>query len=718
MSSSGKSNICRICGGALMGNQRRWLFGGQNKKNGHPQTPTEPTRQHNLSSQNSPWGSTLSLGSAGSLSKSQLSLSSSSKGVDLLSVLTHILGQSVPRGGELGEFVCGKCVCILERVFRFDSVIARVRVLSSERLQKLTQERNKIRQWVCKSYRQRHLQDFQSWGSTSEEDGEWDKEGYRDMLKENMALSEYECWSERWDACPYFIKTGKRCRKGKGCEGCDVLRVSDSDYEAVCGVPRHLPFQPSSPFGLTRDKSQSMPLHWQGEPSISSSPRSLAGSTPSLHGSLHSESIHSLDSPDGHDPFDSPGVFPANFVLKELKRIEGKMVRSPAGSRIPVLRRNNGSYSEKAEEAASPSVNKALSFGTLENGDIGMDGEVRDVLTDLRDEFLPLHQENRVRRTLSHLRGQLDKARSPAGTPGAGPDQGWSRQCEVDGSAPTCDSFLLLSLGHSLHSRERVIQECLGLIRRVCVEDGTGTELTNKLTEHLKEILADNKTALEALRSKMTATETNMEKEISSLRKAGRDREQDLETLNSVLQCNQDLINDLRVALGEKEQKLKEVEKEVELWRQKDRALTTVLQEKEAQISLLQTALRETVQESPELADLFELREESGASLCQEVTKLTTDLQEYQLMVQHQQESHSQTVTALAAELRDMRLELRKREKERRESERVWLNSREDWKTEEEKLMHNLQRRDRLIQQILLDAEERDHLLTALQQKL
>lgn len=338
-------------------------------------------------------GSTLSLGSAGSLSKSQSSLSSSSKGVDLLSVLTHILGQSVPRGGDLGEFVCGKCVCILERVFRFDSVIARVRVLSSERLQKLTQERNKIRQWVRKSYRQRHPQDFQSWGSTSEEDSEWDKEGYRDMLKENMALSEYECWSERWDTCPYFIKTGKRCRKGKGCEGCDVLRVSDSDYEAVCGVPRHLPFQPSSPFGLTRDKSQSMPLHWQGEPSISASPRSLAGSTPSLHGSLHSGSIQSLDSPDGHDPFDSAGFFPANFVLKELKRIEGKMVRSPAGSRIPILSRNNGNYSEKAEEAASPSVNKALSFGTLENGDIGMDEEVSDVLMDLRDEFLPLHQE-------------------------------------------------------------------------------------------------------------------------------------------------------------------------------------------------------------------------------------------------------------------------------------------------------------------------------------
>lgn len=38
------------------------------------------------------------------------------------------------------------------------------------------------------------------------------------------------------------------------------------------------------------------------------------------------------------------------------------------------------------------------------------------------------------------------------------------------------------------------------------------------------------------------------------------------------------------MALGEKEQLLKEVEKERELWRQRDGALTAVLQEKEALI--------------------------------------------------------------------------------------------------------------------------------------
>lgn len=307
--------------------------------------------------------------------------------MDVLSVLTHILGQPVPRSRNLGEFVCGKCVCVLERVFKFDTVIARVRVLSSERLQKLTQERDKIRQWVRQSYRQRHPQESHDRDSGSEEDGEAEKEGYREMLRDNMALSQYECWSERWDACPHFIRTGKRCRKGKGCEGCDSLRVSDSDYESVCGVPRHLPFQLMSP--LSRDKSQSMPLHWQRVPSISYSLSSPAGSTLSLH-----ESVHSLDSLDCKDPFDSPGDTHASLLLRELRSLEVKSISSPLGSRIPVLGKKNAGSSRKAAELPVPLVNRVLNFGgTEENGGSEMDEEDRDVLTELRDEFVPLHRE-------------------------------------------------------------------------------------------------------------------------------------------------------------------------------------------------------------------------------------------------------------------------------------------------------------------------------------
>lgn len=643
-------------------------------------------------------------------------------------MLTHILGQSVPRGSGQGEFVCGKCVCVLERVFKFDSVIARVRVLSSERLQKLTQERDKIRQWVRQSYHQRHPGDLQGRGSTSEEDGEAEKEGYREMLKENMALSEYECWSEKWDTCPYFIRTGKRCRKGKGCEGCDSLRVSDSDYESVCGVPRHLPLQPFSPLALSRDKSRSMPLHWHRVPSMGSTPSSLAGSCLSLQASSRTASIQSLDSLDGNDPFDSSGAHPADLVLKELRSIEAKPVSSPSGSRIPVLGRKDGRYSGRGGEAASPAVNRVLNFGDVENGGDEVDKEDGDVLSELRDEFMPLHRESttgRVHHAVRHLRGQLDQAVSRIRTLEAELKHGRSKPTEVNGSEDgdhlvqeeEGGSFLLQGLSHSLHSRERLIQECMGLIRRLCVEEGAGTELANKLTENLKETLSDNKAALDTLRSEMTEREKGMEKEMEALRKAGRDRERDLDTLNTVLQCNQDIINELRVALGERERLLREVEKEREVWTQRDRALATVLQEKEAQIHDLKEQQR-LAGGGAKLAASMEDKEGNCDTLCKEVIKLTTALQEYQDMVQNQQQSHSQTVSALTAQLQDTRQELREKEKEKKEAERAWQNNRDDREREERKLRDSLEKRDKLIEQILLDAEERDHLFRELQQNL
>nr|XP_046255998.1 uncharacterized protein si:ch73-95l15.5 [Scatophagus argus] len=744
MSFRGKNDWCRICGGALRGNQRRWLFGGQNKKTGQLQTPTESLRgaSQSRSLQSSPWGSTLSLGSSVSLSKSQLSLNSPSKGFDFLSVLTHILGQSVPRGSGQGEFVCGKCVCVLERVFKFDSVIARVRVLSSERLQKLTQERDKIRQWVRQNYLQRHPQDFQSRGSTSEEDGEADKDGYREMLKENMALSEYECWSEKWDTCPYFIRTGKRCRKDKGCEGCDSLRVSDSDYESVCGVPRRMPLQGFSPLVLSRDKSQSMPLHWQRVPSISYSPSSLAGSCLSLQASSRTASIQSLDSLDGNDPFDSPAVQSVSLVLKELRSIEGKPVSSPSGSRIPVLGKKDGRYSGNVGKMASPSVNRVLNFGEVENGGEEMDEEDEDVLTELRDEFMTLHQEStagRVHHAVRHLRGQLDQAVSRVRTLEAELKHGRSKPAEVNGSEdwPVQQegwSSLLQRFGHSLHSRERLIQECMGLIRRLCVEEGASAELTDKLTENLTETLSDNKAVLETLKSEMTENEKNMQEEIETLRKAGRDRERDLDTLNTVLQCNQDIINDLRVALEEKEQLLKEVEKERDVWRQRDQAFATVLQEKESLIRYVKEELERWQKDAQAPSDSaigqglagggaqraasLKDREENSDTLCTEVIKLTTALQEYQDVVQTQQESHGRTVSSLTAQLRDARQELREKEKEKKEADRAWQNDREQKEREERKLRESLERRDKLIEQILLDLEERDQLFRELQQNL
>ncbi|XP_024253228.2 uncharacterized protein si:ch73-95l15.5 isoform X2 [Oncorhynchus tshawytscha] len=723
MSSRGKCEGCLVCGGDLHGNQRRWLFGGQNKKDGQPQTPSDSPGRGSISrsSQSSPWGSTMSLGSTTSLS----SLSSPAKAMDLLSVLTHILGQPVPRGSGRGEFLCGKCVSVLERVFKFDSVISRVRVLSSERLQKLTQERDKVRQWVRSAYRQRHPQDFRMRSSTSEEDGEGmgDREGYNEMLKENMALSEYEFWSEKWDACPYFRRTGKRCTKGKNCEGCDFLRVSDSAYESVCGVPRRLPFQPFPPLALSRNKSQSMPLHWSRVPSLSSSPASLAGSTLSLRASSRTESIQSLDSLDCCDPFDFPGDL-SLLVLRELKGIEGKPVNSPSGSKIPVLGKREGRYSGEVGETSPPEVTRVLNFGERENGGEEVAGESNDVLTELRDEFIPLHRESntgRVHLAVSQLRGQLDQAmariktletelkhgtKTKPDTNVSGPKD-WIKLPQKDGG-----NFLLQSLGHSLHSRDRVIQQ-----------------------------------ALEALRSEMSEKEKRMESELEALQKAGRDREKDLSTLNTVLQCNQYIINELRVELVEKEQVQREGQKEKEVWRQRDLALKAVLLEKESLLLCLKEALESSQKDMQALSvsvisqgvsgggavgalasqleekeslviAWLQDREEHSATMCREVSKLTTALQDYQGIVQEQQQNHSQTVSSLSKQLNDTRNDLRERGKENKETQRAWRSEKEDKEQEERKLRESLEKRDKLIEQVLLDSEERDHLLKELQQNL
>lgn len=344
-------------------------------------------------------GSTLSLGSSNSLYKSH-TLPTPNKGTDLLAVLTHILGQAVTRGNEKAEFICGKCVSVLERVFKFDTVIARVRVLSRERLQKLTQERDGLRRWVRSLYRQRHPSDLKSRGSSSEDDAElWESDSgkaYREMLSDNMALAAYECWSEKVESCPYFKRTGKRCGKLKNCECCDSLRVSDSDYEFICGVPRNLPEQALSPFGLTRDKSQSMPLHWSKPPSLRSSPASLAGSCHSLKARSRTVSAQSLDSVDGHDPFDSLDEHSVilDSILQKLKSIEGKPVRSPAGSRIPVLAK--GTNDSEIDGSPPIGVTRVLNFGQGdEQEEEDVNGEREDVLTELRDEFLPLHREVR-----------------------------------------------------------------------------------------------------------------------------------------------------------------------------------------------------------------------------------------------------------------------------------------------------------------------------------
>ncbi|KAE8294671.1 Myomegalin Cardiomyopathy-associated protein 2 Phosphodiesterase 4D-interacting protein [Larimichthys crocea] len=213
---------CRICARELCGNQRRWIF--------HPAAK-----------------------------------------VNLQVLLSHALGHELTRDGR-GEFACSKCTFMLDRMYRFDTVIARVEALSLERLHKLLLEKDRLRQCIGGLYRKNNVEDGNAAppGTVVEvvgtEVGSEDSPvvdlsslqdvRYSDMIQDDLTYSVYESWADKEDAgldhhththththhhllqCPGADSlSGQKPRR---CRGCAALRVADSDYEAVCKVPRRV----------------------------------------------------------------------------------------------------------------------------------------------------------------------------------------------------------------------------------------------------------------------------------------------------------------------------------------------------------------------------------------------------------------------------------------------------------------------------------------------
>ncbi|XP_045550317.1 myomegalin isoform X1 [Salmo salar] len=217
---------CRICARELCGNQRRWIF--------HPASK-----------------------------------------LNLQVLLSHALGRELTRDGR-GEFACSKCAFILERMYRFDTVVARVEALSIERLQRLLQEKHRLRGLIEGLYRKTNGEEGGGGGRVitgpGGTGGEVQGEGMVDMsglthakycalLQEDLVYSLYESWAEEGlefeghhhhhhghrPQCPGSEVTAvgsQRCGtvtpSRRKCQGCTAWRVVDSDYEAVCKVPRKL----------------------------------------------------------------------------------------------------------------------------------------------------------------------------------------------------------------------------------------------------------------------------------------------------------------------------------------------------------------------------------------------------------------------------------------------------------------------------------------------
>ncbi|GLD67213.1 myomegalin, partial [Lates japonicus] len=206
---------CRICARELCGNQRRWIF--------HPAAK-----------------------------------------LNLQVLLSHALGHELTRDGR-GEFACSKCAFMLDRMYRFDTVIARVEALSLERLHKLLLEKDRLRQCIGGLYRKNNTEDGNvapagsAVGVVGTEMGSEDSPvvdlsalqdvRYSDMIQDDLAYSVYESWADKEDpALDHHHHHHHHCpggdslsgQKPRRCRGCAALRVADSDYEAVCKVPRRV----------------------------------------------------------------------------------------------------------------------------------------------------------------------------------------------------------------------------------------------------------------------------------------------------------------------------------------------------------------------------------------------------------------------------------------------------------------------------------------------
>ncbi|XP_054985925.1 myomegalin isoform X11 [Sorex araneus] len=369
--------ICRICARELCGNQRRWIFHTASKLN-------------------------------------------------LQVLLSHVLGKDISRDGK-GEFACSKCAFMLDRIYRFDTVIARIEALSIERLQKLLLEKDRLKFCIASMYRKNNevaVPEPKAGNGTVDISGLPDVR-YSALLQEDFAYSGFECWVENEDQVPELHSChasegpGSRPRR---CRGCAALRVADSDYEAICKVPRK----------VARSISCAPSSRWSTsicteEPALSEvGPADLPGTKAPPDGESMEEgtpgsSVESLDAsvqasppqPKDEDPERSAREcarcdcyadeqapqhtcnHKLELALSVIKGLDYKPVQSPRGSRLPIPVKSSAARARPGQavtDAVSPgllhrslrSLDKAPASFPLEISDL------QELWDDLCEDYLPL----------------------------------------------------------------------------------------------------------------------------------------------------------------------------------------------------------------------------------------------------------------------------------------------------------------------------------------
>ncbi|XP_058516110.1 myomegalin isoform X4 [Ochotona princeps] len=365
--------ICRICARELCGNQRRWIFHTASKLN-------------------------------------------------LQVLLSHVLGKDVSRDGK-AEFACSKCAFMLDRIYRFDTVIARIEALSIERLQKLLLEKDRLKFCIASMYRKNNDDcgaEVKTGNGTVDISGLPDAR-YSALLQEDFAYSGFECWLDSEDqlhephSCHASEGPGNRPRR---CRGCAALRVADADYEAICKVPRKVARSiscgPSSRWS-TSICTEEPALSEVGPPDSASTKVPPDGE--SMEEGTPGSSVESLDASVQASPpqqkeeetersakcdccADEQAVQPVcshklELALSTIRGLDYKPIRSPRGSKLPVPVRSSPPGAKPGQMVtdgvSSGFLNRSLKpFYKTPIGYSLEISELQELWEDLCEEYLPL----------------------------------------------------------------------------------------------------------------------------------------------------------------------------------------------------------------------------------------------------------------------------------------------------------------------------------------
>ncbi|XP_029818145.1 myomegalin-like isoform X1 [Manacus vitellinus] len=553
---------CRICARELCGNQRRWIFHTAAKLN-------------------------------------------------LQVLLSHVLGRELCRDGR-SEFACSKCAFMLDRIYRFDTVIARIEALSIERLQKLLLEKDRLKFCIASMYRRNNDE------SSAEDragDGTVDLSSlpdarYAALLQEDFAYSGFEYWTDQEEhslephSCHGSEGAGSRPRR---CRGCAALRVADADYEAICKVPRKVARSISC--GLSSRWSASMGNEESSVCDAAESTSSrVAVDGESMEEGTPASSVESLDttveasppqqkeedadkgvkgngkcddfSDDRMTPNSSLSGNRLELALNLIKTLDYKPLQSPRGSRLPIPVKSSLPHPKLSRDLADGSASAGLACAgsailntdrkSFSRAPLGLSleiSELQELWDDLCEDYMPLRVQN-----------LQDEHQQPApGDPAAGEHVSDLHAAELQGKIQQSEAAnkLLQEKLNELNFELKSVQETSQRQDRTIQSLNEALKSKENKTEELYRIIEGQNETMAKLRDMLHRSRLGQLQVSESLLSSQEQQMSPLDLQNTLF-CTKLEVQKLKRAQRQKEHQLAEARRATQL-------LETTVHEEEQQ---------------------------------------------------------------------------------------------------------------------------------------